>query len=572
MDTRVQYWNSVYVYVYSKVRLPTLYYPVTNTHWVTFGIKMVHDQFTATRRRVLASGAAVSAAMVAGCIGGDGGPGDGGLLYTQEVNPEGDFDPVVSNDAYSSQVIHQVYDGLYEYDYELELQPKIAAGEPEEERDGERYIVEIVEGAEFHNGDPVTAEDVVHSFTAPIEEDTDNRPEYDFIDVDGTEAVDERTVQFDLDHPYGPFETLTVAGYVVNQSVRTDDRESYNRDPVGSGPFTFQDWTSDEYVELEAWDDYWGEPQPELESIRFEAAEDDAGRVSQILAGDTDAIATVPPADWDQIDGEEGIEVHRTRSPSYQYVAFNCNEGETTSPEVRRGIAHSFSMSEFVSSNLGDSATPMNSPVPPIVDELGWDFPTDEWAEATPEYDPDEAESLLESGLDDPDSWNPTIIVPPDDVRIALGELIASRLDELGYDAEVQSLDFATLTDTYISGSADDYEMYILGWTGGPDPDVYLYNLFHEDNAGVTQGHFYEGSGDFHDNIAEARQTADQDERRELYVSAIDEIVEELPVMAAYSEHNTIATQDYVTDMQPHPNVAYNPQLVSGENNVTLEE
>ncbi|ELY50229.1 ABC transporter substrate-binding protein [Natronorubrum bangense] len=529
---------------------------------------MVYDQFTATRRRVLASGAAVGTALVAGCIGGDEGPEDG-LLYTQEVNPEGDFDPIISNDAYSAQVIHQVYDGLYEYDYDLELQPKIAAGDPEEERDGERYIIEIVEDAEFHNGDPVTADDVVHSFTAPIEEDTDNRPEFDFIDVDGTEPVDEHTVQIDLEHPYGAFTTLTVATYIVNESVRTDDRDAYNTNPVGCGPFTFEDWTSDEYVELERWDEYWGDPQPELESVRFEAAEDDAGRVSQILAGDTDAIATVPPEDWDQIEGEEGIEVHRTESPSYQYVAFNCNDGETADPDVRRGIAHAFSMSEFVDANLGESATPMETPIPPIVDDLGWDFSIEE---EPPGYDPDEAAALLEEGLDDPDDWNPTVIVPPDDVRIALGEVIVSRLDELGYDAEVQSLDFATLTDTYISGDAEDYEMYILGWTGGPDPDVYFYNLFHEENAGVTQGHFYEGSDDFHDNILEARETADQDDRRELYTDVINEIIEEVPVMPAYSEHNTIATQEYVQGKQPHPNVSYNPELVSDENNVSLEE
>ncbi|AHF98312.1 ABC transporter substrate-binding protein [Halostagnicola larsenii XH-48] len=533
---------------------------------------MTRIQPTATRRRILAAGAGASTAMVAGCIGGNGGAEEGQLLYTQEVTPEGDFDPIVSNDAYSVQIINLVYDGLYEYDFEFELQPKLAAGEPEEERDGERYIVELVDDAEFQNGDAVTATDVVHSFTAPIEEETENRPEYDFIDVEGTEAVDEQTVQFDLDHPYGAFTTLTVATYVVNESVRTNDPESYNTDPVGSGPFTFEDWSSDEFVELAGWDDYWGEPQPELETVRFESAEDDAGRVSQILAGDTDAIGTVPPTDWDQIEAEDGIDVYRTESPSYQYVAFNCNEGETTNADVRRGIAHAFSMSEFVDSNLGQSAIPMNSPIPPIVNELGWDFPVDEWESEAPGYDREEAERLLEEGLEEPDDWNPTIIVPPDDVRIALGELIASRLDELGYNAEVQSLDFATLTDTYISGEASDYELYILGWTGGPDPDVYLYNLFHEENAGVTQGHFYEGSDSFHDDILEARETAGQDERRELYVGVIDEIVSEVPVMPAYSEHNTMAAQSYVNGLEPHPNVAYNPQLVSGETNVSIEE
>ncbi|WP_436346216.1 ABC transporter substrate-binding protein [Natronorubrum sp. FCH18a] len=531
---------------------------------------MVYDQFTATRRRVLTSGAAVSAAVVAGCIGGEGGSGGDGLLYTQEVSPDGDFDPVVTFDAYSAQIANLVYDGLYEYDFDLEPQPKLATGEPEEERDGERYIVELVDGAEFHNGDPVTAEDVVHSLTAPVEEETQNMPTYQMIDLDNTEPVDEQTVQIDLEYPYGAFTEIQLAVSVVNAEVRQDDPDAYNTDPVGSGPFTFEDWASDEYVEIERWDDYWDEPQAEIESVRFEAAEDDAGRVSQILAGDTDAIATVPPTDWDQIEGEEGIQVHRAASPSYMYVAFNCNDGGTTDPDVRRGVAHAFSLDEFVSANLGESATALESPIPPIVDELGWDFPVDEWAEASPEYDPDRAQELLDDAA--PDDWNPTIIVPPDDVRIALGELIASRLDELGYDAEVQSLDFATLGETYVTGEADDYEMYILGWTGGPDPDVYLYNLFHEDNEGISQGHFYDGSDDFHDNILAARESVDQEERREMYIDVVEEINEEVPVMAAYSEHNTIATQDYVQGLEPHPEVGYNPRLVSDETTVSLEE
>ncbi|WP_254766335.1 ABC transporter substrate-binding protein [Salinilacihabitans rarus] len=552
---------------------------------------MVSDQFSPTRRALLASGVATTAAL-AGCFGGqdddgdggdgggDGGDGDGGqaaasqgeagrLVYTQEIRPDGDFDPIVTFDAYSAQINSQVYDGLYEYDFDLQPQPKLAAGEPEVERDGQRYIVELVEGAQFHNGDPVTAEDVVHTFTAPIEEETENLPTYEMVDVEGTEAIDERTAQIDLEFPYGAFAEIQLASTIVNAEVRQEDPDAYNTDPIGSGPFTFEEYAPDEYIELARWDDYWDEPVPELESVRFEAAEDDAGRVSQILAGDTDAIATVPPADWDQIDAEEGIETYRAESPSYMYVAFNCNEGGTTDPDVRRGVSHAFSVTEFVDANLGESAIPLSTPIPPIVDGLGWDFPMEEWNEAAPSYDPERAQELLDGAA--PSGWNPTIIVPPDDVRIALGELIAARLNELGYEAQVQSLDFATLGETYTTGNADDYEMYILGWTGGPDPDVYLYNLFHEDNAGISQGHYYQGSEDFHDNILQARQTADQEERRELYTDVIDEIVEQVPVRPVYSPYNTMAAQSYVQDLQAHPAVAYNPRLVSEDNNVSVE-
>ncbi|ELY64658.1 family 5 extracellular solute-binding protein, partial [Natronococcus jeotgali DSM 18795] len=204
-----------------------------------------------TRRRLLASGAAVSAGAVAGCIGGDEeGDGETGTFhFTQEQSREENFDPIVSNDAYSFQVINLVFDGLYEYGEGLELQPKIATGEPDVENDGTRFVFEIQEGVEFHNGDEVTASDVAHSFTAPVEEETENAAEYDMIE--STEVVDDYQLQVDLGEPYGPFELSTMGVPVVPEGVRTDDPDAFNTDPVGSGPFTFAELEENEYVELE---------------------------------------------------------------------------------------------------------------------------------------------------------------------------------------------------------------------------------------------------------------------------------------------------------------------------------
>ncbi|QFU82099.1 ABC transporter substrate-binding protein [Natronorubrum aibiense] len=527
---------------------------------------MPQDMVDVTRRRLLASGAAVSAAAIAGCIGGGDGDGAEQFHFTQEQSREEQFDPVISNDAYSFQVIQLVFDGLYEYNDGLELQPKLATGEPTVERDGTRYIFELVEGATFHNGDEVTAADVAHSFTAPVEEETENAAEYDMIE--NTEVIDDYQLQVDLgDEPYGPFELATMGVTVVPESVRTDDPEAFNRDPVGSGPFEFADFQDNEYVELERNDDYWDDLEPNLEQVRFVAHDDDAGRISDIRSGDTDAIAGIPNDDWDVLEDEEGVELYSAESPSFMYMAFNCNEGPTANPEVRRAIAHSFSMQDFIESNAGNVASPMYSPVPPVVNDV-WGFPEDEYQELLPEYDPDEAQSLLEEHA--PDDFEPTIITP-EGIRTQLAERIATRLDEIGYGADVQTLDFATLVDTYTSGNEDDYQMYMLGWTGGPDPDFYLYPLFHESQAGVNQGHYYEGSDGFHDDIAEARNSADQDARYDLYEPVIREIVEELPVLPAFTQDNTMAARDYVQGLQAHPEVTRNPTLVAEYTNVSME-
>lgn len=526
---------------------------------------MVREMSAITRRRVLASGAAISAAAIAGCIGGSGSDGEV-FHFTQEQSREEQFDPVISNDAYSFQVIQLVFDGLYEFDEGLELQPNLATGEPTVERDGTRYIFEIEEAAAFHNGDDVTAADVAHSFTAPVEEETENAAEYDMIE--STEVVDDYQLQVDLgEEPYGPFELQTMGVTVVPESVRTDDRDAFNTDPVGSGPFTFAELQENEYVEIERWDDYWGDLDPNLERVRFEAHDDEAGRVSDIRSENTDAIAGIPNDDWDVLEGEDGVTLHSAESPTFMYMAFNCNEGPTANADVRRGIAHSFSMSDFIESNGANVTSPMYSPIPPVVNEV-WGFPADEYQDLLPDYDPDEAQSLLDEHA--PDGFEPTIITP-EGIRAQLAERIATRLDEIGYGADVQVLDFATLVDTYTTGSADDYQMYLLGWTGGPDPDFYLYSLFHESQEEINQGHFYEGSDGFHEDIAQARNSADQDERYDLYEPVIREIVEELPALPAFTQDNTMASRDYVQDLQAHPEVTRNPDLIAAHTNVSME-
>ncbi|QLG49711.1 ABC transporter substrate-binding protein [Natrinema halophilum] len=518
-----------------------------------------------TRRGLLASGAAVSVAVIAGCIGGSGN-GDGERFhFTQEQSREEKFDPIVSNDAYSFQVVQLVFDGLYEYGEGLELQPKLAKGEPTVERDGTRYIFELEERATFHNGDNVTAADVAYSFTAPVEEETENAAEYDMIE--SAEAIDDRQVQVDLgDQPYGPFELATMGVTVVPKSVREEDKDAFNKNPVGSGPFRFADLSENEYVDLERNDDYWDDLDPNLSAVRFVAHDDNAGRVSDIRAGNTDAISGIPNDDWSVLENEGGVKLHSTESPTFMYVAFNCNEGPTTSPEVRQAIAHSFSISDFIESSAGNVSSPMYSPIPPVVNDV-WAFPEDEYKNMLPTYDPDQAKSLLDEHA--PSDFTPTIITP-EGIRARLAERIATRLDEIGYGADVQILDFGTLVEKYTTGKASDYQMYLLGWTGGPDPDYYLYPLFHESQAGVNQGHYYSGSDGFHESIAEARNSADQEKRYDLYEPVVREIVDQLPVLPAFTQDNTMASRDYVSDLEAHPEVTRNPTLVAEYTNVSI--
>lgn len=554
---------------------------------------MTRERANLSRRQLLAGGAALSAgAVLAGCVGDDdGGDREQSIHITQQVEPAHDYDPIVSNDAYSVRILNHFFDGLYEYDEGLSLQPKLATGEPEVERDGMRYVVEITDDAEFHNGDPVTAEDVLHSFVAPVVEETDNITSYDMIDVEESTTIDDTTVQIDLNEPYAPFETVTIAVNVVNKSERLDalgldedewwdadehgfEESDYNKsNPVGSGPFQYVEHVDGEYTDIERWDDYWDEPLPNLTEARWVATEDDASRVSQIKAGDTDMMTGLPPEDWEDIAANDEVDVYSTLSVSYFYVAYNCNEGPTTESDVRNGVEHAFSATAFVDEIIGEAGANAISPLPPSLLEE-WDLPAEEYEALENEYDPEQAADLIGPHLDG--TWEPEIIAPPDDIRVQLAERIAARLGELAdhgveIDPQVRRLDWAEFLERYVSGEADDYAMYTLGWTGGSDPDVYMWPLFHEENAGVTQGHFYDPDTPFHENLRAARETVDQSARRELYDEAITELLEETVNTPAYHLTNSIVARPYVDDLEVHPDSAISPRLVSDHHNVSLK-
>ena len=530
-----------------------------------------------SRRRLLASGAALSTAtLLAGCAGGGGGGGEGGDLPNQElyfgqVKGPLDMDPIVINDVPSAQIAGQIYDGLYEYDSGVGIVPKLAAEEPTVERDGTRYVVPLREGAEFQNGDPVTAADVIHSLLAPAEEETENAAEVNMIDT--AEAVDETTVQIDLAFPFGAFETTLVRS-VVNESVRTDDREAYNTDPVGSGPYELVEWEPEDFATLERWDGYWDDSNglPNVATIEFDPIEEQTTRVTELETGNLDIIETIPPQLYETVENNESATIDEEPGVGYFYLAFNCGDGPTTDPVVREAVDYSFSMDQAIENFVEPAGVRQISPYPRTMAEE-WDFPLDEWGDIEHDRDLEMAEQLFEeAGVPMDYDWR--IIVPPDDMREQIGVSIGDGLQNVGFEnVEVQRLDWGTFTEAYQSddepSSEDEFNMYTLGWSGSPDPDAFAYHLLSQEVEGVTNGTFHEYD-DASDMILEARESADRDERRQLYIDATTELLEGRVHLPAYNLNNSYGIHERVSDFSAHA-ISSEIQIFTGHNNVAVE-
>lgn len=548
------------------------------------------DGRTIPRRRILQSTGAAIPIALAGCMGGDSSDQDtttedttetstdsneggsesnasGGTLNVGQSLQPSRFDPILQYSNPDALIGNRVFSPLYTYDEGTGKVPHVAESEPEISQENTRYVVPLRDDVTFHNGDPLTAEDVKYSFLAPIEEETPLQGIFQVID--SITVVDEHTVQFDLQYPFAMFMDL-LTHQIVPKSVREEDKEAFNTEnPVGSGPFRFVDWEESSYVTLERWDDYWGDQTPNVSSVEFVPITESTTRVTELRTGNQDVIETIPPKLWSTVENMQDASIGAVESIGYFYVAFNMNEGPTQDLKVREAIDYSFSMDDAVQQFIEPAGVRQYSPMPgPIVED--WGFPVDQWKDIPNDKDIEQAEQLF-SEADVPSDWNCKIIVPPDDNRENIGISIANGIKEAGYNANVQRLDWGTLLSQAYTGNADDYNIYVLGWVRYPDPDDFMYNLFHTDATGDNQGVYYENE-EVMNQISQARQSIDREERKELYTQAITTILEDKVHLPAFNYKNSYGIHSRVQDLDVHPVAPINPRLVTDYANVSVEE
>lgn len=518
-----------------------------------------------TRRQLLGSAGAAGAASLSGCLGF--GSSASKLRYTT-VLPPLSIDPVEVDDAWTRQVAGQVFEGLYEFGGDMSLQPRLAAGEPRK-RDETTYEVSLAEGATFQNGEPVTAEDVAYSLTAPVEEET---PAAWIVEpIDQVRTVDERTVRVELSHPY-PTIDYALTRPIVPKSVREANRKKFGKSAkhtVGSGPYAPETITPAKYARLSADGSYWG-GSPSVEDLRFVPNEAGLARTMALRLGQSEIVERIQPKLWKTTEEMPGTSVERAKSYHSVYVGFNCNGGPTADPKVREAIDHLLSMDDAVKHFVGPTGRRQYSPLPEQL-ATDWEFPREKWKEIPARKNVERAKTLLDESEKDLSGWTPLIAVPPDKMRHKFAEAIVHGLNEVGFKrARTKKYSWKKFREKTVTGNPNAYNMWIGSWSGYSDPDSFLYPLFHENNEGATNGTFYRNE-EVMNAILSARETTDRAKRADHYERAITTLLEDRVHLPAFTLDNSFGVKSDVENFQPHPIAGVNPQLV-GSGSVTLGE
>lgn len=202
-------------------------------------------------------------------------PRRGGIYRRALAQPPQSLDPALATTTYAATVIHQVFDGLVEFDNELGVQPALAKfwhASP----DGQVWTFQLRRGVRFHHGREMLADDVVYSFTRLL--DPKNRSPWSWLftrvqgadafrigranEVSGFEILDRYSLRITLTEPYVPF--VHQLGMTATKIVPQDEVQrlgaAFGNQPVGTGPFRFSAWEPNGLIRLQAYETYFEQP------------------------------------------------------------------------------------------------------------------------------------------------------------------------------------------------------------------------------------------------------------------------------------------------------------------------
>lgn len=490
----------------------------------------------------------------------------GGTLTIHSSQTFKDMNPMISNDVYSMYVINAIFDELVAMNPDtLEPEPYLAKNwEFSEDKCEITYYIQ--DGVKAHNGEVINAEDVAFTFNWIINPENASPNATEFAWLKEVVVVDDLTAKFVTKPEKCPFApALQAENYAVVPKDTFLERgaDEFNINPVGSGPFKFVEWKTGDHATVEKNEDYWLK-EPNLDKIIFRPIPKLATAMLELEKGGVDITDNMTAEDIPRFKDMDEVVVQQRPSLSYFYFAFNDSKAPFNNPKFRKAVHLSFNMNDAVQAIFkGLTGIRAYGAVPPALWANDREYLKNNVAL---EEDDDQASKLFRELRTEgvlPAAFSPTIYCPPDPRREKLSTIVATNLMEHGIKAKVQPLEWGAYLDLLYRSKEKplgEYGMYVIGWSGSPDPYAFLYYLFTTENAIVGSGNNFS----FYSNpvvdelIGEANTTFDFDTREKNYVEAQRIIMGTYVHIPAYHYIETRGVRARVHDFQVSPTADMN--------------
>ncbi|MDN5697449.1 MAG: peptide ABC transporter substrate-binding protein [Rubrobacter sp.] len=483
---------------------------------------------------------------LAGCgslfSSGDSGGGEGSTFNDLIENDIADINSITTTDTASFTVLGNAMEGLYRLDENSEPIPGMAE-DVEISDDETEYTFTLREGAEWSNGDPVTARDFEYAWLRAMDPETGGEYAYimtDFIeggaaynagegsreDV-GVEALDERTLEVTLSNPTPFFLNLTA--FVTYLPLSQDFVEEQGGDFASgadsllyNGPYEMTEFGQSEGFTMQKRDSYWDADNIDAQTVNGRVVKEKDTALNLYESGELD----VTILNSEQVEEYEDDDAFEQRTEFATLFLYLNNEDPAMSNEsLRKAVQRGFDREAFVDTVLNDGSEPAYGYVPPGMSSGGSSDETfREIVGATvPETSVEEARQLWRQGVEEVgEEPTLTILVSDEDTSRDTGTFLQSQLQEnLGANVEVEVVPFDALLDREGEG---DYQIAASQWIADYDDPINYLDLWTSD---ASQNDIRFDNARYDELVNGALTETDPERRTEMLVEAERILVEE---------------------------------------------
>lgn len=412
-----------------------------------------------------------------------------------------------------------IFSGLTAHDAQNNVIPDLAQSWEFHDKTKE-YTFHLRKGVVWQDGEPFTSDDVKFTLETILNPDNASEIVSNYEDIVAIETPDDQTVVLKLkDNNVAMLDYMTIGilpkHLLEGKDVTTD---SFNQNPVGTGPYRLTKWETGQYIQLEKNDAYYG-TEPKISTILFKIVPDEKVRAMQLKSGELD-LAQISPKDAQGFEGKEGYTIYDCKTADYRGILYNfANPFFKKHREVVNALSYAIDRQAIVDTVLLGKGEVAYSPL-----QMG------EYCNETIEkytYEPERTKQLLEqSGWKlndgvyekDGDKLQFTITCPEGDpVRSDMAMICAQQFREVGADVKVE-----VKADIDWEGQ----DAYLIGWGSPFDPDDHTYKVF-----GTNQGANYSSYSNkkVDQFLLKARKTEDTTLRKQYYDAFQQELANDLP-------------------------------------------
>jgi len=435
-------------------------------------------------------------------------------------------------------VMSLVQEGLTAFSNDLALQKGVA--DEWEQVDDTTYVYSIRDGVSFHDGSPVTAEDVAYSMNWHLDPENGSQMAAFYSAVDTIEATGESEVTIKLKRPDAQFvyTPAHMSGFIMKRDQLENNPDTYGTPdelPLGTGPYALVEFIPGERILLAKNDNYWG-PEPAFEQIEVLAIPDGQTRLLAMRNGDIDGTFGIPISEADQWSGLDGVDVVTTPSLGVYFLTFDFETPPLDNVNVRRAIAHSLDREGLVQALLSGNGAVAQAINPPEMwagiksaDAVREFYGTlDQHA-----FDLDEAAAAWEEA--DVNGFEMSVPVSSADPYMSSIMLtLAQNVKPLGIELTVQELDHTQWLDAFMSHEDLGIQMrrYFPDYA---DPANYPFLFFASENAvvnGSNTSNYRDEAVDGY--LGTALQETDPEARAEALMKVTEKVNRDLPAVPIF--------------------------------------